>query len=67
MNHDMNQRLDERELRNFLSEYAQVPLIRTILALDLAIRRTAWRVLESQPPRSEGSSMSRSTPGSSTS
>ena len=67
MDHEMNQRLDERELRNLISEYAQAPLIRTVLALDLAIRQAAWRALGPQPSRSEGSSMSRSTPGSSTS
>jgi hypothetical protein len=67
MDHEMNRLLHERELRKLISEYAQAPLIRTILALDLAIRRAAWRALASQPSRSEGSSMSRSTPGSSTS
>lgn len=67
MNHEVQQQLQERETRNLRAEFADVPLIRTVLALDLAIRRAAWRVLGSQDSRSEGASMSRSTPGSSTS
>lgn len=57
----------ESEARRLRAEYADVPLIRTVIALDLAIRRAAFRVLDAQASRSEGSSMSRSTPGSSTS
>ena len=67
MNHEVNLQTQEREMQKLRSEFADVPLIRTVLALDLAIRRAAWSVLDAQPPKSEGSSMSRSTPGSSTS
>jgi hypothetical protein len=65
MNHEMNHRLHEREVRILAAKHSDDALIRTVLALDLAIRRAAWR--GSQLSRSEGSSMSRSTPGSSTS
>jgi len=64
---EVQQQIQEREIRKLRAEFAEAPLIRTVLALDLAIRRTAWRALGSQDSRSEGSSMSRSTPGSSTS
>ena len=56
----------EREARRLAHEYADSRLIRAVLALDLAIRRAAWRALGRQASRSDGSSMSRSTPGSST-
>ena len=67
MDHEMNRRMHEREARILAAKYAEDTVIRTVLALDLAIRRAAWRALGSQDSRSEGSSMSRSTPGSSTS
>jgi hypothetical protein len=67
MDHEMNQRLHERDVRILAAKHSDDALIRTALALDLALRRTAWRVLGRQPSRSEGSSISRSTPGSSTS
>lgn len=67
MDYKMNQQLHERDVRILAAKHSDDALIRTVLALDLAIRRTAWRALGSQPSRSEGSSMSRSTPGSSTS
>ena len=64
---EVQQQIQEREIRNLRAEFADVPLIRAVLALDLAIRRAAWAALGSQASRSEGASMSRSTPGSSTS
>jgi len=69
MNHEdeVLRKHQEHEIRNLRAEFADVPVIRTVLALDLAIRRAAWSALGSQDSRSEGSSMSRSTPGSSTS
>src|SRR5262249_61218843 len=45
MNHEVQQQLQERETRNLRAEFADVPLIRTGLALDLAIRPSTWRVL----------------------
>ena len=67
MGNETNLQQQELETRKLLREYADFPLIRTVLAIDLAIRRAAWHALEGQASRSEGSSMSRSTPGSSTS
>jgi hypothetical protein len=67
MDSEVQQLLHERELRALRSEYADDTLIRAALALDLAIRRAAWRAVGRHDSRSEGSSMSRSTPGSSTS
>jgi len=67
MDYETQRQLQERESHKLLSEYADIPLIRAVLGLDLAIRRAAWRTLGTQTSRSEGSSMSRSTPGSSTS
>jgi hypothetical protein len=67
MDHEMNQRLHEREVRILAAEHSDDTLIRTVLALDLAIRRAAWRLLGLQSSRSERLSISRSTPGSSTS
>jgi len=67
MDHEINQRLHERDVRILAAKHSDDVLIRTALALDLAIRRAAWRVLGLQASRSEGSSISRSTPGSSTS
>ena len=45
MNHEMDQRIHEREVRILAAEHADDVLIRTALALDLAIRRAAWRAL----------------------
>jgi hypothetical protein len=67
MDHEMNQLLHERDVRILAAKYSDDALNRTVLALDHAIRRAAWRVLGLQTSRSEGSSISRSTPGSSTS
>jgi len=67
MDHEVSLQTQEDELHKLRSEFADVPLIRTVLAIDLAIRRAAWRALEPQLPKSEGLSISRSTPGSSTS
>jgi len=45
MDHHMNQRLHERDVRILAAKHSDDALIRTVLALDLAIRRAAWRVL----------------------
>jgi len=45
MDHEVQEQLQEREIRKLRAEFADVPLIRAVLTLDLAIRRTAWRAL----------------------
>ena len=45
MDHEMNQRLHERDVRILAAKHSDDALIRTVVALDLAIRRAAWRVL----------------------
>ena len=68
MSYELHQRRVERESSALRSQYADDALIGAVLALDVSIRRAAWTVLGMfQPSRSDGSSMSRSTPGSSTS
>jgi hypothetical protein len=45
MDHEMNQRLHERDVRILAAKHSDDALIRAVFVLDLALRRAAWRLL----------------------